>query len=295
MSDSRTSLPDNRRPLMQRVVARHPVAAFVVIVLAVNFGVALSPTLTRRDLLPFDQAPYDWLAHILGCALSAFLITGATEGRAGMRRLARRCLRWRVGVRWYLLALLGVPLAALLIGIALFGAAPLQALAAKWLLLVTVVLPHLLLVIVFSNVAEEIGWTGFLFDGLQERHAPLTASAIVALPFAAAHLPGWFVEFGSISLALYVGAIMLIPHWCSRIIAAWFYNGTGGSVLLVGLFHCSFNVTTAEFGRGFITSSGDVLFFVTSGIVITAGTLIAALTKGRLSYQASHYSPALHR
>ena len=73
----------------------------------------------------------------------------------------------------------------------------------------------------------------------------------------------------------------------------WFYNGTGGSVLLVGLFHCSFNVTTAEFGREFVTTSGDVSFFITSGSVIAAGTVIVALTRGRLSSRAQRTATRL--
>jgi uncharacterized protein len=273
---------------MRGVLARHPIGAFVVIVVAVNVAVTLSPALTRRGLLPFGQAPYDWLAHIVGSAVAAFVVTSAADGRAGVRDLASRCLRWRVGLLWYAFALLGVPLAAYVCGILLYGTEPLEGAAEKWPLLSTAVLPHLLLVILFSNVAEEVGWTGFLFARLQERRAPLTASAIVTVPFAISHLPGWFVEFGLIPDSLYVGAILLIPHLFSRIVAAWLYNSTGGSVLLVGLFHCSFNVTTAEFGRQFVSASGDVLFFITSGIVIAAGTVITVLTRGRLSTRPQH-------
>ena len=82
-------------------------------VFAVNIAVALSPVLNRRDLLPFAQAPYDWLAHILGSAVPAFVVTAAVHGRDGVRNLAGRCLRWRVGLRWYLIALLGLPVALL--------------------------------------------------------------------------------------------------------------------------------------------------------------------------------------
>jgi hypothetical protein len=71
------------------VIARHPVAAFLVMVYAVNIAVALPPILTRRDLLPFDQAPYDWLGHIVGSALPAFLVLAAVHGSA--------CATWYIG------------------------------------------------------------------------------------------------------------------------------------------------------------------------------------------------------
>jgi membrane protease YdiL (CAAX protease family) len=149
----------------RRLVARHPVPAFLVMVYTVNTAVALVPLLTRRDILPFDLAPYDSLGHIFGVTLPAFIVVAAMHGRAGVRDLAHRSFRWRVGVRWHLLALLGVPLATVLCASAIFGLAPLNALVEKWELLLTLVLPQLVLLIVFFNLAEEVGWTGFLQRG----------------------------------------------------------------------------------------------------------------------------------
>src|SRR5215210_5912716 len=181
---------------LRRVVARHPVAAFLVMVYTVNTAVALVPLLTRRDILPFGLAPYDSLGHIFGVALPAFLVLAATHGRAGVRDLARRSLRWRVGFRWYLLALFGVPVATVLCASVIFGLAPLNALVEKWKLLFTVVLPQLLLSIVFFNLAEEIGFMGFLQASLQEGYGPLKASLIVTVPFALWHLPSLMVDSG---------------------------------------------------------------------------------------------------
>jgi len=109
----------------------------------VDIMVSLSPLLTRRDVLPFGQAPYDWLVHILGSAVPAFLVTAALHGSEGVRDLAARCLRWRVAVRWLVFALLGMPVAMLLYATAVYGAVPLTALAARWTLVFTQVLPLL--------------------------------------------------------------------------------------------------------------------------------------------------------
>jgi hypothetical protein len=49
-------------------------------------------------------------------------VTAATDGRAGVRNLANRCVRWRVGRRWYLIAMLGMPIAMTLATTAIFGA-----------------------------------------------------------------------------------------------------------------------------------------------------------------------------
>lgn len=271
----------------RRLIARHPVAAFLIMVYGVNVAVALLPVLTRRDLLPFGQAPYDLLGHIVGSALPAFLVMAALHGRAGVNDLARRSLRWRVGVRWYVLSLFGVPVATVSVASALLGAAPLNALLEEWEVLFTVVLPQLLLAIIFSNLAEEIGWTGFLLARLQHRYGPLKAAVVVTVPFALFHLPGFFVESGSVTVALALLGVFAIPHLCSRVIVAWLYNNTNHSVLLVGLFHSAFNVTTQEFARRFIPAPVEVQFLILNGIVIGAAVLIAVLTKGRLSYTPS--------
>ena len=58
---------------------------------------------------------------ILGTGLGAFVVTGALAGRDGVVDLARRSMRWRVRVRWYLVALSTVPVGATLISLAIYG------------------------------------------------------------------------------------------------------------------------------------------------------------------------------
>jgi membrane protease YdiL (CAAX protease family) len=260
-------------------------------VYAVNSAVALSPLLTRRDILPFGLAPYDSLGHIFGVALPAFIVVAAMSGKTGVRDLASRSLRWRVGVRWYLVALFGVPVATVLCASVIFGLAPLNALVEKWQLLFTVVLPQLLLLIVFYNVAEEVGWTGFLQARLQDRHGPLKASVIVTLPFALFHLPGWMVEFGlglsQLHIALGLTGVFGISQLFGRVVIMWLYNNTGYSVLLVGMFHSSFNVTASAFGP-FIPR--EMSFLIAAGVVVVAAVLIVVFTRGRLSYRPERTS-----
>jgi membrane protease YdiL (CAAX protease family) len=277
--------PQSDWPSIRRVVARHPVASFLIMMAVVNVAVSIPDPLTRRDLLPFDQAPYDWILHIIGLALPAFLVTAAVSGREGVRDLASRSLRWRVQIRWYVLALLGMPVLTIVAGQLFLDSSPFAALADKWTVLFTTVIPHLVLIILISNVFEEIGFTGFLLDRMQDRHSPMKAVFLVGLAFSASHIPGWFVEFGEFSEVAVITAAVFLPHLASRVLAAWFYNNTGRSVLLVGLFHCAFNVTTAEFAREFVTRSGETIFSITSGIAIFSALAIIVLTRGRLSYR----------
>jgi hypothetical protein len=56
-----------------------------------------------------------------------------------------------------------------------------------------------------------------------------------------------------------------------RIVIMWLYNNTGYSVLLVGLFHSSFDATTAAFGRTFVVPGG-------AGNAFMAGMFVLSMT-----------------
>ena len=181
-------------------------------------------------------------------------------------------------------AIFFVPVAAVLTATALLDTSPLEALGDNWPLLLTMVLPYLLFAL-FSNLAEEIGWTGFLFDRLQDRYAPLKASLIVWAPWALFHLPGFYEETGSALGALQVLGFFAIPQLCSRVVVAWLYNNTNRSVLLVGLFHSAFNTTTGPFTREFLAATGEDHFLIQIGVVVIAAIVLSVITKGRLSYR----------
>src|SRR5918997_634334 len=252
--------PASAYPGLRGLVARHPATAFLV--MAFGFGwMSLVPILLSENgfgVLPIELplTVVQTLATLLGLALPAFLVTAATGGKEGVRDLLSRLLRWRVGVRWYLIAIFGLPVAMLLAAIPFLGVAPLEALAQKLGLLFTVFLPGVILPFVHTNLWEELGWAGFLQSTLQERRGPLLASVMVAPVFVLFHLPAYFVagwivdEHTPLSqlpnvLVEYVGVVAVFAIFF-RILAIWLYNVTGRSVLLVGLFHSSFNMVSGQ-------------------------------------------------
>jgi membrane protease YdiL (CAAX protease family) len=158
-------------------IVRHPIASFLVLVYATTTALVFVPEgLTEPGLIPGGATPHGVLVNILGSAVPAFIVTALVSGKAGVRDLARRSLRWRVPLRWYLISLLA-PLLIFLIAVTiLYGFAPLRALGQNWLQPFTAFLPALAIMILLNNVAEEIGWTGFVFARFQDRHGPLRAA-----------------------------------------------------------------------------------------------------------------------
>jgi membrane protease YdiL (CAAX protease family) len=294
-----STITNNQQPpnssSLKGVVARHPVAAYLVMVYVITWIIFLPVVLQGRELLALPVDLSDGLAFnavvsvatILGVALPAFLVTAAKGGRDGVNDLLGRCLRWRVGVHWYLIALLGFLVAMVLVGSVFVGLAPLEALARKWPLLFTVFLPEVLFPFVFIQIFEEAGWTGFMQDTLQERHGPLVASILVAPAFFLMHLPPLLMD-SSVGLALLIvfGALMIMMTFF-RIVVMWLYNGSGRSVLVVALFHSAYNAATSlgeqRFTGELIPGSAQLL--IAFGVLAVLAVVLAVLTRGRLAYE----------
>ena len=181
------TVSENRQPALlspvKRLVVRHPVAAFLVMLYAIAWSVFLPVVLQARGLLalPVDLSEgfaFDAvtsLASIHGVALPAFLVTTLTNDKVGVRDLLSRCLRWRVGIVWYLAALFGLLAIIVLVGSVLSDPAPLEVLTNRWPLLFTLFLPEVLFPFVFIQIFEEVGWRGFMQHTLQECRGPRTA------------------------------------------------------------------------------------------------------------------------
>ena len=67
-------------------------------------GFSATPQQLQKDV------PYAVLAMVLGPGLAGILLTALIDGRAGLREFRSRLLRWRVGARWYAVALLTAPI-----------------------------------------------------------------------------------------------------------------------------------------------------------------------------------------
>jgi membrane protease YdiL (CAAX protease family) len=190
---------------------------------------------------------------------------------------------------------LSVPLAVLLCVGAVFGRPLLVVLADRWTSLFTAVLPQLVLLIVCCIVAEEVGFMGFLQARWQNRFGPLKASLLVTIPFAVYHLPNLMVESGlglaQLHLALAFLGVLAVLQLFGRVVMMWLYNVTGSSVLLVGLWHASFDATTSAFGRTFAipgaASNAEVAgFWIPSAVIALFAVLVVVLTRGRLAYRS---------
>lgn len=277
------------------LLARHPLVFYFLIAYAgawlVEVPVALSETGT--GLLPFT-IPRPLLAlaiaaaTFLGPTLSAFIMTGMTEGRIGIRRLLRRYVLWRVGFRWYLFVLLVIPAIELLGAIVVPGAlASFQPLALS--LVLTYPVAFVSTFILGGPLGEEPGWRGFALPRLQLLHGPLVGSVILGILWASWHLPlFWSGVWTPPTIPNIVMFILMIT--ALTIIMTWVFNNAKGSLLITMLMHASFNtfankIEAPLFPAPILSEYG--LLPVLIGFGATALVLIV-VTRGRLGYQNYH-------
>ena len=299
----------NSSSSLRGVVARHPVAAFLIMAFAFGWGGMLPLLLSENGpitVVPIELPwmPFATIFSILGLALPAFLVTAATDGKDGVRELLSRILRWRVGVHWYLLALFGLLVATLLGAIPFFGLAPIEELAQKWELLFTLYLWGglwgVLVPFVLTNLWEETGWTGFMQHTLQERRSPLLASVMVAPAFALIHMPAYFVsgwlggkdpslgDFPSVLVQMVITAVFAI---FLRVVIMWLYNGSGRSVLIVALFHSAFNAISGSENITPILIPGSAASLIPIAAVALIAVVLVVFTRGRLAYEPGRVAP----
>ena len=177
-----------------------------------------------------------------GPLVAAVVVTAQESGRAGLRTLLGRIVRWRVAPIWYGVVILGpllVQFGAIVLHVMLGGQMPNfgALIGALPVLLVTAVY-----MLIFVALGEEVGWRGYALPALQARYSALLSSLILGVLWASWHLPLFFnpdTLYGNLPFVLFLA--YLVPF---TILITWVFNSTGGSVLLVMLLHAFMNASS---------------------------------------------------
>jgi membrane protease YdiL (CAAX protease family) len=178
----------------------------------------------------------------LGPLVAAVVITAQEGGRAGLRSLLGRVVRWRVALIWYAVALLG-PLVLTLGAIGLhvaFGGQPPS--LGSLIEVLPMVLIAFVFMMIFVALGEEVGWRGYALPALQARYGALTSSVILGVMWGLWHLPLFFnPSAGSYSdLPFGLWLAYLIPF---AVLITWLFNSTEGSVLMAMFVHAVMNAS----------------------------------------------------
>ncbi|RLC75834.1 MAG: CPBP family intramembrane metalloprotease [Chloroflexi bacterium] len=215
------------------------------------------------------NAPIPFAAHYLaayGPLLAAFVVTGLTAGRAGLKELCGRMFEWRARLGWWLVAFAPLLLYALLAVVLRFIQGQWSDLAALGQIdfLPNLGVGALFVWILTFGLGEETGWRGFALPRLQQGRSALSATIILWFFGALWHLPLFFYLYDAIII---VG--FLLGLLAGAITFTWLYNSAGGSILLVAVWHGAFNFVT-----GCVTCKTGVAAAVLSTLVMVWAVVV---------------------
>ncbi len=183
-----------------------------------------------------------------GPALAAVIVLASTAGRQNLGNLWRRVTHWRVAWYWYLIGpgiIAGCQSVAFVLNVLLGATVKSYPALPSMGTIITLLL--------LGGLWEEPGWTGYLLPRLQERFANRSNGALLA-----ALVTGVFRAIWHLPLYIY-GHIpwfdVLVFSIAFQLIIAWLFNRSGGSVLIVMLFHLASNIFGAVFNSSMFTGT----------------------------------------
>lgn len=272
-------------------IRKYPLSTYFVLTFVLSWGgilVAARPDgISTASAPPQSLLPFVYLAMVIGPSVAGVLSIGFVQGTAGFRELRSRLLRWRVGPRWYAVALLTAPLLWMAANMALSLASPafipdIVTSDDKASPLLAGIAAGLVV-----GLFEELGWTGFAVPRLRGRYGVLATGLVVGVAWGAWHFLVFF--WGS---ALFSGALrpsLVLPMQlfsflpAFRVLMVWVYDHTG-SLLVAVMMHTSLVVCTLSLAPPALTGTPLVI----SDLVFAAAlwgvvAVVATMSGGQLS------------
>ena len=213
------------------LIRRYPLITFFVLAYVLSWWPWI--------LYALDLSPQPIVGF--GPFLAAIVVLAITRGKSGVVGLLRRMVRWRVGLRWYAVALLlpvAISLSAAVFNVLLGAQAPSSVELGGWVGLFSTFF-LLLLVPGIGGAWEEPGWRGYALPRLQVGRSALFASLILWIGIVVWHLPLMLVGEIHWSDVVFILGFVIVFNWV--------FNNANGSVLIVMLFHNTNNTFSNAF------------------------------------------------
>jgi membrane protease YdiL (CAAX protease family) len=250
---------------------KRPLPTYFILAYALSWVIEIPLALEAQGII---QAEIPFSLHYLaafGPMLSALIVTGWTGGSSGLREILGRMAKWKVDISWWLVAM--APLGLYLLVAAALWMARDQRIDLAVMGQVDF-LPRLGLVvlpiwILTFGIGEETGWRGFALPRLQKDRSAFKASIIFWVVWALWHFPLFFYSYDITVLPGF-----LIGLLAGTIVLTWLYNSTSGSILMVTLWHGTFNFTTAC-----VTCKTGLSAAVISTLVMVLAVVVVVLFK----------------
>jgi len=287
-----TTAPVQPGSAPRSLLARHPLVSYFLIAFVFSWLMFLPGLLTYYGVLRLNSQIIrsSAIAGLLGPMLSGLIMTAVTEGRPGIGQLLRRIVRWRVGLRWYLFALVGLPI-VMVLGTIIRPAALESLNISNQPFTLGYLEAFVTMLLIGGPLFEEPGWSGFAQPRLQRLYGPLIGGLLLGSLWALWHLPGFLIPSEDLRdipprgtiLDFVVFALALMGL---RLIIIWVVNNTRSSVLMAIFVHASWNTFYAVALVQLFRAPAVLGTYLNLMMAAWAlAVVLVAATRGRMGYR----------
>ncbi|ETI66261.1 CAAX amino terminal protease family protein [Neobacillus vireti LMG 21834] len=286
----------NETSRLKEFLVSHPLSSYFIMAFLFSWLCLIPYILWQWGILPKSQnlAIFHVANVFVGPMLSAYIMIRTLEGKEAWKNIRKSIWQVRIGLKWYIFALLVIP-AVMYIGMVIVnsGAPEFEGLSSKFF----VTYPIYLVVVFFGGgpFPEEIGWRGFALPRMQKRFGALKATLLLGLLWACWHLPQFLTsaQHGGPGTHFNTFAtnfpIFIVCCIAISIILTWIYNKKQGNLFSVMLVHASIN--TFSMIQPYATNPSLKDMDVSFMIVFVLLALIALIsTRGKLGYDKNSYT-----
>ncbi len=239
---------------------------FFLLVSALSSPFWLVGAVTGLQLLP--GLPVSSLV-IVSPVIAALILVYRENGTAGMTKLLKRSFDYkRIRAKmWYAPIILFWPGVMILMYVLLrLMGSPVP--APEFPILAAMVGS---LVAFIAALGEELGWSGYVIDRMQNRSNALQASILLGLVWAAWHLV-LLVQAQRSAEYIAWQSLVYVPE---RVLFVWLYNNTGKSIFATAVFHAMLNVSWQLF-----PINGSFYDPRITGLIVTFAAIIVTVVWG---------------
>jgi membrane protease YdiL (CAAX protease family) len=239
--------------------ARHDLLLYFTLAYLLSWAlwplVILNPT--SSPLVPFGP--------LIAAAIVSLLAGGPTELWALLRQLTR----WRVHPIWYLIALVGpFVMAVVAAALAVATGVPMRRSGAYTDL--GAVGFTLLSTMVIVGLFEEVGWRGFALPRMQRRLDAIWAALLLGVVWALWHLP----ELISDPTRQRPPLQFVVWTLALSVILSWLYNSTNGSLLIVIICHGAIDTASRYMLPEFSNQGYQVVWWCMVGLYVAVAIIV---------------------
>ena len=248
----------------------HLFLAYAAIAYAISWAIEIPLALKAQRMLSADLPFSIHYLAAFGPFIAGIILTWRESGLPGLKNLLDRTFKWRVEPVWWIAALSPLLLfftVSLFVSYVRGTSLDLQMLN-HFDFLPDIGVAAVLVWLATYGFGEEIGWRGYLLPRLQRNRSAWSASLILWAIWATWHAPSFFYLHTVSGIGTLIG--FLLGVLAGSIFLTWLYNSSGGSILIVAVWHGLFDYVTActECKSGLIAVTASTFVMVWAVVVV---------------------------